>query len=371
SIPGYHVGELLPHTAKAIHLASVVRSMTHQHPIHGVAYATTGLSAIDVAMELAPQDNRHWPFFGSVVDYLDQRANPSVTPPLPRNIALPFPMSSRRRGEVFRAGPYAAFLGPAYNPVWTEFVGDGTKPIRKTLREETLDFLDPYAGVASDGRFTMSESGSLGSAMPADRLALRRNLLRDVDEVRRRFEGTDRTRSFDRFQDMAFSLLTSAKLRDALDLQREPAGVRDAYGLTLFGQASLAARRLVEAGSRLVTVFWDEFGLAGSGWDTHWDHYYRMKEELCPGFDRGFAGLLHDLDQRGLLDETLVVCMSEHGRTPKLNGAKGEGRDHWARAYSVVLAGAGLPRGRVIGRTDRIAGDVTETPVSPKDLLAT
>jgi uncharacterized protein (DUF1501 family) len=142
--------------------------------------------------------------------------------------------------------------------------------------------------------------------------------------------------------------------------------------MSLFGQGCLAARRLVEAGSRFVSVFWDEYGLAGSAWDTHWDHYNRMKKELCPGFDRAFAGLITDLDARGLLDETLVFCVSEHGRTPKIDSrAKGAGRDHWSRAYSAVMAGGGMARGRVIGRTDAIAGDVADRAVSPKDLLAT
>jgi uncharacterized protein (DUF1501 family) len=141
--------------------------------------------------------------------------------------------------------------------------------------------------------------------------------------------------------------------------------------MTLFGQAALAARRLVEAGSRFVSVFWDEYGLAGSGWDTHWNHYPRMREELMPGFDRAFFGLIHDLDARGLLDETLVLVLSEHGRTPKLNNAKGGGRDHWSQAYTVLLAGGGVARGKVVGKTDKIAATVVERPVSPKDILAT
>jgi uncharacterized protein (DUF1501 family) len=120
-----------------------------------------------------------------------------------------------------------------------------------------------------------------------------------------------------------------------------------------------------------VTVFWDEYGLAGSGWDTHWEHYPRMRNELCPGFDRALAGLLADLDARGLLDETLVVCLSEHGRTPKLSHANGGGRDHWSQVYSCLLAGGGVARGKVVGKSDRIAGSVAERPVSPKEVLAT
>jgi arylsulfatase A-like enzyme len=141
--------------------------------------------------------------------------------------------------------------------------------------------------------------------------------------------------------------------------------------MTLFGQAALTARRLVEAGGRFITVFWDEYGLAGTGWDTHWDHFPRMKDELLPGLDLTLSGLLIDLDQRGLLDETLVVLLSEHGRTPKLASVQGGGRDHWSRCYSVVMAGGGIKRGCVLGKSDKIASDPLERRVSPKDILAT
>jgi len=170
---------------------------------------------------------------------------------------------------------------------------------------------------------------------------------------------------------MAYSLIGSEKVRTALDLSREPRRLRESYGMTIFGQAALTARRLIEAGSRFVSVFWDEYGLAGSAWDTHWDHYPRMKQELMPGFDLALAGLIEDLDARGLLDDTLVLCLSEHGRTPKLANVKGGGRDHWSRAYCGLLAGGGVARGKVVGKTDRIAGSVVERPTSPKDILAT
>jgi uncharacterized protein (DUF1501 family) len=167
------------------------------------------------------------------------------------------------------------------------------------------------------------------------------------------------------------SLLESPKLSAALDLRKEPAETRALYGESLFGQSCLAARRLVEAGSRVVSVFWDEYGLAGMAWDTHWNHYPRMKQELAPGFDTGWYGLMTDLDRRGMLDDVLVVCTSEHGRTPKITSGNGGGRDHWSRAYSSLIAGAGIKRGHVVGATDKQAGDVTDRPISPKDLLAT
>jgi uncharacterized protein (DUF1501 family) len=158
-----------------------------------------------------------------------------------------------------------------------------------------------------------------------------------------------------------------------LDIGREPLAVRESYGMTLFGQACLTARRLVEAGGKFITVFWDGFGqFASCAWDTHSNHYPRLKEYLLPGFDRAFPALIADLESRGLLDETLVLWVSEHGRTPRIDSKpKGAGRHHWSRAYSIVMAGAGVPRGKIVGSTDRLGGDVRETPISPKDILAT
>ena len=178
-------------------------------------------------------------------------------------------------------------------------------------------------------------------------------------------------RALSKHQQSALALLESPKLAEALDLRREPGETRELYGQTLFGQSCLAARRLVEAGSKVVSVFWDEFGLAGSGWDTHWNHYPRMRQELAPGFDVGWYGLITDLDRRGMLDDVLVVCTSEHGRTPKVTSGMGGGRDHWSRAYSSLVAGAGIARGKIVGATDKHASDVADRPISPKDLLAT
>jgi hypothetical protein len=370
NVPGMDVGELLPCTAKVMDRVTVVRSVTHPYPIHGVAFATTGVPRIDIPMELSPHDGRHFPFIGSVVEYLDRRAR-ARRRPVPGNLALPFPFSSRRTGEVARAGPYAAFLGSAYNPVWTEFRGSATRRTVKTLQEQKLDVAEPYMGVSADSRFTIASAPGRSAEMTLDRLDARRSLMEQFDRARRHLNETEAGRGLDRHRAMALDLVGSPKVRAALDLTREPRGVRESYGMMLFGQSCLAARRLVEAGSRFVSVFWDEYGLAGSAWDTHWEHYPRMKNELCPGFDTGFAGLIADLEQRGLLDETLVLVLSEHGRTPQIQKVKGGGRDHWSRAYSVVLAGAGIARGKVVGKTDKIAGDVVERPVSPKDLLAT
>jgi hypothetical protein len=367
TLPGCDVCELLPHTSRVMHNVTVVRSVTHKYPIHGVAYATTSIPEIDVAMELSPHDGRHWPFIGSAVAHLEQRANPaSARKAVPDNIALPWPFSSRRTGEVQRAGPYPAFLGNQFSPHYATFQGKASAKITKTLTDRTVEFDEPYAGTAPDSYFTLGGEGA--ADLTLDRMNTRKSLLDQMEDARRSRDGVD---SRDPFREMAYSLVGSNAVRHALDVRREPAKTRERYGHFLFGQSCLAARRLVEAGSKFVTVFWDEFGLAGSGWDTHWEHYPRMRNELMPGFDHGFAGLISDLDQRGMLDDTLVMVLSEHGRTPKLNKSKGAGRDHWAQAYSVLLAGGGIARGKVVGKTDSIGGTVADRPVSPKDLLAT
>src|SRR6516162_10805684 len=177
----------------------------------------------------------------------------------------------------------------------------------KTLQEQKLDVAEPYMGITPDSRFELATATELPREITLDRLDNRRSLVEQFDRARRDLRTTDAGRGFDRYHEMAYNLIGSEKVRTALDLSREPRRLRESYGMTIFGQAALTARRLVEAGSRFVSVFWDEYGLAGSAWDTHWDRYPRLKQELMPGLDRAMAGLLTDLDSRGLLDETLVL----------------------------------------------------------------
>src|SRR5262249_22246436 len=175
-------------------------------------------------------------------------------------------------------------------------------------------------GVLADGRFHLSSPTHLPADVPRDRLDARRSLLEQFDNQRCGMEARTSSTPFDRYHQMAFSLLTTGKMREALDVGREPLAVRESYGMTLFGQGCLTARRLVEAGCKFVTVFWDGFGqFANCAWDTHNNHYPRLKAYLLPGFDLAFPGLIRDLEGRGLLDETLVIWMSEHGRTPRID----------------------------------------------------
>ena len=371
SIPGLNLCEGLPRVAKVMDRVTLLRSVTHQYPIHGVAFATTGIPQMELAMELSPRDPRHWPFMGSVVDMVDEHARPKATPEVPGNLLLPWDFSSRRIGEVPRAGPYGGFLGSAYDPVATEFVGTGTVKAHKTLQQHVWDDVEPYRGISPESRFRLSAVSEPPSSLTLDRLDRRRDLLSQFESTRRQGETALEQHSADRHRGLAYTLMHSDRLRRAFDLGAEPDSTRDLYGMSLLGQACLTARRLVEAGGRFISVFWDEYGLAGTGWDTHWDHYERMRNELLPGLDRTLSGLLIDLDRRGLLDETLVLVLSEHGRTPKITTGQGGGRDHWSRCYSVLMAGGGVTRGNVIGRSDKIASDPVERPISPKDILAT
>lgn len=368
AIPGVRLGEILPRTARLLDRLCVLRSLTHPYPIHGVAFATTGVPTTDIPLETRARDSRHWPYVGSVVDYLAEKQGGGV-PAVPRNFGLPFLFGSKR-GPA-RSGPFGGFLGPAYDPVWSEFRAKGIHTVERdagTPGVAPVMVADPYIGIRPGDRFELSASGE---GLTLDRLDRRLSLAKQLDARARQVDRLASKDVFDRHQELALSVLTSGKLRSALDVQREPESLREGYGMTLFGQSCLAARRVLEAGGTFVTVFWDEYGLFNTGWDTHVHHFPRLREELGPGFDMAFSSLVTDLEARGMLDDTAVVVLSEHGRTPRLQNVKGGGRDHWSRAYSALFAGGGFARGRVVGRTDRIGGTVAETAFSPKDVLAT
>lgn len=372
SIPGVRFCELLPKVGRVADRLTVVRSMTHPYPVHGVAYALTGMPTYTPAIEANPRAAEHWPFLGSAVDYVERRRANASVPDMPRNIGLPWRFGSKSSLPTL-AGPYAAFLGEAYDPVWTDFDGRGTKVVPKLTDSQAADVYDPFAGIDRQGRFKLSDAGELPADLTLERLGLRRSLTAQFDRARHALENDAQVKAFDEHRQMAWSILSTSKMRIALEIEREPTGVRDDYGLTLFGQSCLAARRLVEAGAKFVSVFWDPFEpFGGSCWDTHANHFPRLKEYLLPVFDAAYAALIRDLEQRGMLDDTLVLCVSEHGRTPQIDSKpKGGGRHHWSRVYSAALAGGGTPRGKVVGRSDSQGGDVADTPVSPKDILAT
>jgi len=368
-LPGVAIGEGLPKIARIMDRLTVVRSLTHPYPLHGVPYALTGEPTVD-ARDETKRDLTRWPFIGSVVDYLAATGSGQGAPAVPRNIALPFPLYAHVNYPLL-AGPYGGFLGSQYDPLWTAFNGKGTRAVagQEGRPEDGKGVLDPFAGIDPHSRIELLGSEGAAGISPG-RFDLRRSLLRQFDQTRVALDSPTAD-AFSAQQSRALALLTGRRVGEALDLEREPLRTREQYGMTLFGQSTLAARRLVEAGSRFVTVFWDAYGHFANGWDTHVDHYPRLKNYLLPGLDQTFSALILDLETRGLLDDTLVLCFSEHGRTPKLDNVRGGGRGHWSRAYSAVFAGGGMGRGHVVGRTDALGGEVDSTPISPKDVLAT
>lgn len=362
-LPGVRLSEHLPRLASQLDRVTLVRSMSHPYPIHGVAYAVTGIDRVDIPMELNRHDTRHWPYFGSVLDYLDDQDRPTRRlPDVPRTLHLPWVQSTRSFPHQ-RAGLFAGFLGPRYNPVVAEFVGPSGGA--DTYRPD-----DPYGGIDRRGHFAVADT-RLAADLTLDRLGTRLSLVEQLDRQQRHLETA--AASLDRNRQQALSVLTSPRLRDALNLERESEPIRRRYGYHLFGQSALQARRLIESGARLVSVFWDEFGLSCGAWDTHEKQAQRLSRELCPGFDQTLTALLDDLQERGLLDETLVLCLTEHGRTPNAErrGASVDGRGHWSEVYSILLAGAGVAKGRVIGASDGRGAFPADRPVSPKDILHT
>ena len=265
----------------------------------------------------------------------------------------------QEKGQYPRPGEHAGWIGPRYNPL--------TTAIQKRSADD-----NPYWRSCTDDELTF-QIAELKTAtdVTSDRLARRQSLLQQFDVERRRVESAAAAvaagaAGFEAFRERAFSLMTSAAIRDALNLRAESAAVRDRYGRHLFGQSTLMARRLVEAGVRYVTVHYD--CVDGYSWDSH-RNSDDVKRHLLPTFDQACSALLTDLDERGLLSETLVIATGEMGRTPKANDQWG--RDHWSTLFSSLIAGAGVRGGQLYGTTDRDAAYAEDAPVSPEDLAAT
>lgn len=370
SLPGVSFCEGLPQTAKIADKLTTIRSMTHPYPLHCTAYALSGMPTYTTDIEARPRDPSLWPYFGSIADYFyAQRPVSAEFRDMPRHVGLPWIFNSQAEDLGHLAGPYGAFLGQQFDPLWAKFEGKALRAAPKCRMAQPKEFIDPYAGVEPDCRFVVDGAGHLPEQVSQDRFQFRRDLLSRLDGPR----GTANSQAYASQQERALSLLTSSRVREALDVNKEPLALRAQYGHTVFGQSCLAARRLVEAGTKFVSVFWDPYGTYfGGSWDTHENHYPRLKEYLLPGFDPAFAALVSDLAQRGMLDETLVVCMGEHGRTPQIDSKPvGAARHHWSQVYSAALAGGGVQRGTVIGRSDAIGGQVADTPITPKDIQAT
>lgn len=356
--PELRIGELLPRTAAITDKLCVIRTMTHPYNDHsgGGHYIQTGRQwqiPIGGGFNATPKD---WPSIGSVVEYVAQHGPGGTTRELPNYAVVPNFLGKIQeyRLQLRRPGEYAGWLGAGYNPLTTTIDKRGAKdnPYFRACGDEELNY--QIQGLA------MPEGVSL------DRLNHRRQLRDQLDDQLRAAEKDKSVAAFDRFRSRAWSLVTSEKTRTALDIRREPAELRDRYGRNLFGQSVLLARRLVEAGVRYCTVHWD--APDGYSWDSH-VHSDDVTKHLIPGLDAALSSLITDLDQRGLLDETLVVCLGEMGRTPAANDKWG--RNHWSTLFPAVLAGAGVRGGICYGSSDKDAAYPIDKPVRPEDLAAT
>jgi hypothetical protein len=342
NIPGIHVCEHLPGFARQMDKICLVRSMTHRMNVHGPACSEIfsgrpyfGPPTTDMA------SREDWPSLSAMAMRFGES-----TRGLPPSVVLPwvlqFPGQSKRI-----AGQTGGRMGEKHNALVIN--GDLAK----------ADFEIEGLRFAAD--------------VPLDRIQSRRSLLSQMQSG----EGT--SEAFDLNTANVYSLLDH-RAGDVFDLQSEPASVRERYGATAVGQSLLMARRLVEAGVSLVTVNWeDETKIDGVNtcWDTHQDNFPKLKDLLCPTFDRAFPAFLEDLQERGLLQSTLVVAVGEFGRTPKMgqftqsSNTRKTGRDHWPNAFTALLAGGGVRGGQFYGATTSTGGYVADKPVSPADLAAT
>ena len=338
-VAGVRVADSLTGTASIMDRCCLIRSMQHGNNNHPAAsyWMMVGMPMTRAAPQIVTMSREDRPHPGSVGARLL---------PNPRNVP-PFVMVPEAISPVGpeRPGQHAGFLGAAY---------------------------DPYR-VNSDPNSAHYSPGSLqpGADVPAGRIDQRRALLAQVSTHARFLDATTPAQVLDPYYTRAFDLVSSPAAQRAFDVAAEPARVRDRYGRHIFGQSVLLARRLVEAGVRLVHVNWvrHDNGSGGQGYDSHRNHLDWCRSELFPPTDRALTALIDDLTQRGMLDETLVVMMGEFGRTPRFNAAGG--RDHWANCFSVLLAGGGIRGGMVHGASDRIGAYPTTPPVRPQELMAT
>lgn len=320
ALPGVQLSEVYPNLARVLDRTVLIRGLTSPEVDHDRA-------AHHWMTSYRPSPALVYPGYGSVVC----RVRGDSSGALPPYVAVP-------DAPLFASSGY---LTPAYDPFLV-----GGDPNQEGFRVRDLTPPD---------RVTLN------------RIRRRREMVRRLDGFARDVAETPLTASREKFADQAFDLLTSAAAQSAFQLTSESAQTRDRYGRTPVGQSCLLARRLVEAGVAFITI--NDRGMNQLGWDTHAQNFPSIKDNLAPPIDQGVAALVQDLDERGLLAQTLVVVMGEFGRTPKINPMAG--RDHHSRANSLLMAGGGLPRGLVLGQTDSRGDGVERRPVTPTDLAST
>lgn len=355
--PGLKFTEILPKLAQVTDKFTLIRSMSYTpnglfNHTAAIYQMMTGYTTDKVSPsgQLEPPSPKDFPNFGSQII----RIKPSDQPMLPF-VTLPRPL---QESNVVGKGGTAGFLGKAYDPYTLYPEGDDMD--MKKMDHIKVDDLKLRPEV-----FSM-------------RLERRAKLREAIDAGMPDLEKAVASYDLDTYYDKALQLVISGRARDAFNIRAEPEKVRDLYGRNTFGQSCLLARRLVEAGTRVVEVVWPK--VANS--DNHsWDHHNgltkRMKDQSGPMFDAGLSGLLIDLDNRGMLEDTLVVAVGEFGRSPQKgvstsgNGNSADGRDHWPYCYTAAVAGAGIGRGVVYGKSDKTGSAPVENPVHPGELLAT
>lgn len=320
TVPGIVVGEKFPLQAEVMHHLSVVRSVHHENGIHAPSahWMQTGYFGPTLARNAAQK-----PSLGSVI----ARSLGSRQPPMPAYVTIPKLEAFGYQGAVY--------LGKAYNPFE---VG-----------------ADPNAAEFKVPNLTLPEGLALRS------VGARRALLKRFDTIRRDIDQTGVMEGLDTFKSQALEMVAGNRMRDAFDMAKEDSALRDRYGRHRYGQSALLARRLIEAGARCVNI-------NTGNWDHHDNIAKGLEQHLSP-LDRAIATLVQDLDERGMLNDVMIYCVGEFGRTPRMNGHAG--RDHWSNCFSVMLAGGGIKGGRIVGASEKWGGTVRDRLVTPLDLLAT
>jgi len=358
--PGLMICEKLPQLAAMSDKFAVIRTITHPHNDHNAChYIQTGhpLPPAQRGAAMVDATEKDWPAMGSVVEYLDQRADATKSPKqqrdFPSYVYLPNPLGHIQGYD--RSGQYAGWLGRSFNPLATRIKKrNGTdNPYFRDCVDEELDFRIQGLDVQAD--------------LTVDRTVRRVGLLEQFDTARRQLDHARSAEDYGRARSRAVDLVTSQQMRAAFDIRRESTKLRDRYGRHLFGQSALMGRRMLEAGARFVTVLWD--CPDGYSWDSHTGSH-DVGKHLLPGLDQTLSALLTDMNERGLLDETLVVCLGEMGRTPRPANSQW-GRGHWSHCFPAVLAGAGIRGGITYGSSDKDAGYPADHAVSPETLSAT
>ncbi len=354
SLPGLEICELLPQTARLMHKASLIRSITHTYNAHNPLAMMTGF-AEGANNQLRPEPTDP-PDIGAICQYL--KMGPSD---MPGAVCMPCYPGWGERNEypgIRRPGPYGGFLGSQYDPLFAE-----CDP--KFERQPRFANYDPVRPIGEPKLPTIE----VLPGMSAERLQSRRSMLDALDRQFEQFAASGAVDRMNRFQQKAFSMLESSRLRETFDLSREPDALRDKYGRHLMGQCMLTARRLVEAGVPFISVHAEIFGHYGHSYDMHENNFGMLRNENLPVLDMVYPALIEDLSDRGLLDSTLVVVMGEMGRSPRVNSKAG--RDHWPQCGFALLTGGGVKEGVVFGASDKQAGYPARDPVSPGDVVAT